>query len=81
MGDMVHISQQIQNDQNYKSDRMFKEKANECYLLCISGIDTIENYKIYETYMHFCRISYSGKITQRGVIYDYDWKNPIELGT
>jgi len=33
MGDMVHISQQIQNDQNYKSDRMFKEKANECYLL------------------------------------------------
>ena len=36
MGDMVHISQQIQNDQNYKSDRMFKEKANECYLLCIT---------------------------------------------
>jgi len=28
MGDMVHISQQIQNDQNYKSNRMFKEKAN-----------------------------------------------------
>ena len=33
-------------------------------LLCISGIDTIENYKIYETYMHSCRISYTGKIGQ-----------------
>jgi len=31
-------------------------------LLCISGIDSIENRKIYETYMHFGRISYSGKL-------------------
>ena len=34
------------------------------YLLFISGIDAIENCKIYETYMHFCRISYTGKMSQ-----------------
>jgi hypothetical protein len=61
MGDMVHISQQIQNDQNYKSDRMFKEKANECYLLYISGLDNTENREIYETYMHSDQIAYTGK--------------------
>jgi hypothetical protein len=33
-------------------------------LLCISGIDAIENRKIYETYMHFGQISYSGKKAQ-----------------
>jgi len=33
------------------------------YLLCISGLDAIENLEIYKTYMHFGRISYIGKIT------------------
>ncbi len=27
------------------------------FLLCISGIDGIENFKIYEKYMHFGQIS------------------------
>jgi len=29
--------------------------------LFISGVDGIENREIYETYMHFCRTSYTGK--------------------
>ena len=40
-------------------------------LLCISGIDTIENYKIYETYMHFYRTSYTGKICQVSVDFQF----------
>jgi len=32
------------------------------YLLCISGIDAIENCKIYKTYMHFGQISDIGKL-------------------
>jgi len=34
------------------------------YLLFISGIDSIENREIYKKYMHFGRISYSGKKSQ-----------------
>ncbi len=44
--DMVRISQKIQNDQNYRSDRIFKEKANECYLLYIKGFITIHKLQI-----------------------------------
>jgi hypothetical protein len=33
------------------------------YLLCISGIDAIENCKIYKTYMHFGQISDNGKLS------------------
>jgi len=32
---------------------LFQKKAQFCYLLCISGVDTIENPEIYEKYMTF----------------------------
>jgi hypothetical protein len=41
------------------------------YLLCIFGIDGIENCKIYKTYMNFGQISDNGKIVQvfGGVVF------------
>jgi len=62
----------MQNDQNYRSDRIFKGKANECYLLCISGLDDNESPEIYETYMHSDQIAYAGKKSVDGT--------PLNLG-
>ena len=62
-GDSPRASEAFKDAGNQKvpNVNLSRMRPNNRFLLYISGPDDTGNREIYETYMHFGRISYTGK--------------------